>query len=91
MDSYRNENLVLLMEECAEVQQACTKILRFGWEGSYDDGESNITVLLQEIGDLLAVLERFEFRVPEKNMIKAFIIAKHEKLVRYAKYPLPTA
>lgn len=88
MDSPPNENLILLMEECAEVQQACAKILRFGWEGSYDDGASNINVLLEEIGDLLAVIERFDFRIPERNMIKAFVIAKHEKLLKYAKFPV---
>lgn len=88
MDSPSNENLILLMEECAEVQQACAKILRFGWEGSYDDGATNINVLLQEIGDLLAVIERFDFRIPERNMIKAFIITKHEKLLKYAKFPV---
>lgn len=46
------EQLVILMEECSEVQQACAKIFRFGLH----DGE-NLQRLKEEIGDLLGIIE----------------------------------
>jgi NTP pyrophosphatase (non-canonical NTP hydrolase) len=81
VNSASEENLILLMEECAEVQQACAKILRFGWE-------ENAESLLAEIGDVLAILERFEFRLPEKNYIRTAMMKKHEKLKQFAKFPM---
>lgn len=50
-DNFREHLLVVLMEECAEVQQACSKILRFG--GS----EANRMDLFHEWNDLLATTE----------------------------------
>ena len=43
MKDYQEELLIILMEECAEVAQACSKVLRFG--NDYDDLE-------KELGDL---------------------------------------
>ena len=54
----RDELLVLLIEECAEVQKAATKCLRFGFDVDHLTGYgNNRTVLSEEIGDLLGVVD----------------------------------
>ena len=50
------EILIVLMEECAEVIQAASKLLRFGKENRPDNGISNIETLSKEIGDLRYML-----------------------------------
>lgn len=52
----KNANLVLIIEECAEVIQAITKIQRFGIDSTWN-GISNYEQLVSEIGDLLAVID----------------------------------
>ena len=48
-----DERLTLLIEECAEVIQAATKIQRHGYAGAYpDSGETNRAALERELGDL---------------------------------------
>ena len=48
----------LLSEECNEVGQMCSKILRFGLEEVRPEQEfTNKERLIQEVNDLLAVLE----------------------------------
>jgi NTP pyrophosphatase (non-canonical NTP hydrolase) len=54
--SVHAEALSILIEECAEVTQAATKIMRFG-TGSEWDGVTNISRLESEIGDLLAMID----------------------------------
>ena len=50
------ESLIVLAEECAEVQQAVSKLLRFGMEDS-----KNIKQLENEIGDVLAMLSILDY------------------------------
>ena len=50
------ELLVITMEECAEVIQECSKLLRFG------DTEFDPRILEKEIGDLICMLELMEKR-----------------------------
>lgn len=50
------EILTVLMEECAEVIQAASKLLRFGKENRPDTGVSNIETLSRECGDLRYML-----------------------------------
>jgi NTP pyrophosphatase (non-canonical NTP hydrolase) len=55
-----NEALYILMEECAEVTQAISKILRFGWEAvnpMVESEQNNSQHLQEEMGDLLAMIE----------------------------------
>jgi hypothetical protein len=52
LTDHERELLVILMEECAEVTQAASKLLRFGKENRPDSGVSNSAVLGLEIGDL---------------------------------------
>ena len=53
---YRDELLTITMEECAEVIQACSKILRFGPDSEYD-GVTSLDSLEKEIGDLYCMLD----------------------------------
>ena len=50
------ERLAMLLEEAAEVIQACGKILRHGYESTHPEGtETNRDMLSREIDDLMAV------------------------------------
>ena len=50
LEAKMDETLVILAEECAEVQQAVAKILRFG------DDPKSVKQLQDEIGDVLAMI-----------------------------------
>ena len=56
--AFEAELLTILIEECAEVQQRATKILRFGVDeiqpGQPHDNTQRLSV---EVGDLLAVID----------------------------------
>lgn len=52
LTKHEREILVILMEECAEVIQAASKLMRFGKENRPDNGVSNIDTLSAEYGDL---------------------------------------
>lgn len=54
-----NELYYILQEECGEVIQAVSKILRFGYDDEYK-GVKNSTRLTEEIGDLLAMIYLLE-------------------------------
>lgn len=56
MTSAECERLVLLIEECGEVIQAATKVLRHGYGGAGPGRENNRTMLSREVGDLHAIL-----------------------------------
>lgn len=55
---YQSELLQILIEECAEVQQRATKMLRFGVdEIQPGQPDSNLKRLSDEVGDLKAMIE----------------------------------
>jgi NTP pyrophosphatase (non-canonical NTP hydrolase) len=59
------ERLVRLMEEAAEVQQACAKVLRWGWERvnptvPVKKQETNREYLGRELDDFMAMAARIE-------------------------------
>lgn len=59
------ERLVLLMEECSEVIQACSKILRHGYESMnylLPGAATNRADLEREIGDMLSCVRRLELK-----------------------------
>lgn len=60
LTDFERELLVILMEECAEVIQAASKLVRFGKENRPDNGESNVCTLSVEYGEVLAVAEMVE-------------------------------
>lgn len=59
----KEETLVILMEECGEVIQSCSKILRFGALSSWQSKLSHQEQLHKELGDLLCMI-----RLTEKNL-----------------------
>jgi NTP pyrophosphatase (non-canonical NTP hydrolase) len=54
--NYDQELLTVLMEECAEVIQAASKIIRFGASNEYC-GETALKQLEKEIGDLYCMID----------------------------------
>jgi NTP pyrophosphatase (non-canonical NTP hydrolase) len=58
MNEETREILLILQEECAEVTQAVSKCMRFGPDQMKPGKErTNINMLEEEIGDLLAMVE----------------------------------
>jgi len=57
------ERLALLIEECAEVQKAATKILRHGYDSDNRGQlkETNRAALTREMGDLMHASERLMY------------------------------
>lgn len=49
MDENKQELLVITMEECGELIQACSKLIRFGTEKKHMDN------LVQELGDVMCL------------------------------------
>ena len=79
----------VLQEECAEVIQAVSKINRFGFNSEWE-GVTNKQALIQEIGDVLAMVKALiedtdinidmkdvEFAI-EKKLNKLKIFLPHE-------------
>ena len=75
------ETLTILSEECAEVIQASSKLIRFG---PYD--EEHIKELEQELADLMAMIIILEYYgyIKMEN-IKNGVLPKLEKLKKYSK------
>ncbi len=75
------ETLTILSEECAEVIQANSKLIRFG---TYD--EDNIAELEKEIADVIAVILILEhYGYVKMENIQQGIIPKLQKLKKYSK------
>ena len=50
--------LVILMEECAEVQHRASKLLRFGPQDSDPaTGEGSVDALVRELNDLMGTIQ----------------------------------
>ena len=81
-----NKNLIITMEECAEVQQIASKILRFGLDSYHPDDPttSNSTRLENELGDLLAMVDILE--ATGVVTIEGLKKAKDHKLDKLAKF-----
>ena len=75
------ETLTILSEECAEVIQANSKLIRFG---PYD--EENIKELEKELGDVMAMVLILDYYGYIKlDNIKNQIEPKLQKLKKYSK------
>ena len=83
------ERLAVLNEECAEVQQIISKIIRFGYESTHPDlNIDNRQMLKNEIGDVLVTLKLMEVNQDfdmDDSMYK-HMRGKVLKLTRYLKY-----
>ena len=74
----RQQILLILMEECAEVQQQASKCLRFG-------GAENEALLEKEIGDLLCMTDLLsEDGVIDYGVCHKQAALKEEKLKKYS-------
>ena len=81
--------LVILMEECAEVQKECAKALRFGLDDWYAPSgvvDTNREQITHELDDLLGIVGMLR----QENIIDAenpeAQDAKQGKVERYLKY-----
>jgi hypothetical protein len=82
------ETLLITQEECAEVTQAISKVLRFGGEGRWPDETSlsNREKLEEEVGDLLAMIDILvEKAYLSDSFVNAARINKKEKLKKWSK------
>lgn len=74
-----DESLIILAEECAEVQQVISKILRFGPE------EANIKNLEEEIGDIIAMMTIISHHgIIDSDMVMNRVPIKLKKLKKYS-------
>ena len=74
-----NETLIILAEECAEVQQQISKILRFGPD------DDNIKNLEKEIGDVIAMLAILGHQgVINEDKVMRRVPSKLRKLKKYS-------
>jgi NTP pyrophosphatase (non-canonical NTP hydrolase) len=74
----REELLVITMEECAEVSQACSKMLRFNEQVDYSN-------LQDEIGDLMCMVELLKAQgLVTDQQIEKRMEVKKEKLKKWS-------
>jgi NTP pyrophosphatase (non-canonical NTP hydrolase) len=79
----RQEHLLTILgEECAELQQAIAKVLRFGIDDSYL-GKLNRDCLLQEYNDIVAVAKMLSDEGIELNAYHVTMQDKQEKVERF--------
>jgi NTP pyrophosphatase (non-canonical NTP hydrolase) len=83
--------LVVLAEECAEVQQAVTKALRFGLDDGYPEGNTtNREDIEGELHDLLAVArtlcEAGAFKTWKIEDREAWVRDKQKRVKQYLRY-----
>lgn len=82
---YEREILIILMEECAEIQHRAAKALRFGLaEVQHGQDASNRVRLSREIGDLDAVFElAMSTGIISMDAIAEGVERKQKKLKKY--------
>jgi NTP pyrophosphatase (non-canonical NTP hydrolase) len=80
MKDVEKEVLLITMEECSEVAQAISKVLRFGLDTVYK-GESNRGHLEEELGDLRAMIKLLvDFNLVDEQEVQAASVRKLKKL-----------
>ena len=86
MNNYSEECLITLGEECAEVIQAISKILRFGFTSWHpnDPTTNNLEHLQIEIGDLVCMIDLLK----EEGVINDHAIqnARLQKRIKFKKF-----
>ncbi len=81
MSLTREEKLELLIEECAEVIIAVTKIQRFGWDTEEPGYGVNCTELAKEMGDLAAMIDAVSPHLSFGD-VEEFCRQKNSKIAR---------
>ena len=75
----KQEILVILAEECAEVAQECSKGLR------WPEDSSRVNKLTKEIGDLMAMIDyAIEEELIDSSMVLGYKDMKKEKLREFS-------
>tara|TARA_B100001094_G_C18117763_1_gene765014 strand:- start:241 stop:522 length:282 start_codon:yes stop_codon:yes gene_type:complete len=81
-EEHNTELLIILMEECAEVQQACSKILRYG------DSISSINSLTKELGDLQCMINLTQEYLVNPTKVHESVCEKRRKLKKWSNIKL---
>jgi NTP pyrophosphatase (non-canonical NTP hydrolase) len=77
----RQEMLVITMEECAELSQACSKLIRF----EDDRCEQDIANLQDEIGDVMCMIDIMKHSgLVSEEQIDERKKVKKEKLMKWS-------
>lgn len=89
---HEHEVLIILMEECSEVIQAASKLVRFGKENRPPDGPdagtSNSRVLGLEIGDAQCLIDRaLEAGLVTRKDIGEGFNRKTDRLAHFMQHP----
>lgn len=87
LNEKQREVLYITQEECAEVTQSISKILRFGFDARYPiDGDSNREKLTEEVGDLVAMIRLLvDFDIINMDDLEQAAEDKIKKLSRWSK------
>ena len=82
--SYDHELLTITMEECAEVIQACSKIIRYGMESEHG-GMTARETLEKELGELQCMIDLLhQHDVVSFTTMDEHCEAKYEKLKKWS-------
>lgn len=84
--AYERELLVILMEECGEVIQAASKLIRFGREDRPDEAKplSNVDYFSAEVGDVKTMIQRcLDVGLLNPRAIQLGQTRKSERLDKY--------
>lgn len=86
MNDIEKEILSITQEECAEVIQAISKSLRFGWASKHPNGgKTNLENLEEELGDLRAMVEiMIEHGLVREDHISSAQDKKYAKLKQWS-------
>lgn len=82
--TYDDELLTITMEECAEVIQACSKIIRFGMDSKFDKMTAR-DHLEKELGDLQCMIDLLHSNdMVSYTAMDNYAEAKREKLRKWS-------
>ena len=89
--AYEAELLIILIEECAEVAQRATKMLRFGIdEIQPNQPHDNTQRLSVEVGDLLAVVDEcMNVGLIDELVVSGQVPIKLQKLAKFMQQEAP--
>ena len=75
----QTEALVITMEECGELTQACSKVIRT------DQKEEYMRELTKEVGDVMCMIDLLvQNNLVDENDIKLCVKKKREKLMKWS-------
>lgn len=82
---HQREVATILIEECAELTKALTKLLRFGVDDGYPGSpNTNRVDASNEAGDVIEMIDQaLRARILDKHQIDVGRLVKREKLARY--------